>query len=271
MSEHCGDQCPLCRHKQSLDPALHTQLPTLGAYIGTLARASAHSPTATQCSETATPPLATADGTAGGQRTVYSQYVDPTSVEKEGFIFPENFLSEADRLKAMEYRKKYRSWRLKANHGSHGEFSKVVELMPGKPELRPLAAPRKAEPLSAPDEKQKDGSGRAEPQHELMTMTQEDDDPMQAWLSRMVSTGSEALMPLESRSSSLGMLSSEIMHSPKYSLKRHHTPSDDVDVAEDDARKRQCAFDFFAESMHSLRAEEQLQDPLRFLDACMTA
>jgi hypothetical protein len=42
-----------------------------------------------------------------------------------GFIFPENFLSEADRLKAMEYRKKYRSWRLKANHGSHGEFSKV--------------------------------------------------------------------------------------------------------------------------------------------------
>ena len=128
--------------------------------------------------------------------------------------------------------------------------------MPGKPELRPLAAPRKAEPLSAPDEKQKDGSGRAEPQYALMT--QEDDDPMQAWLSRMVSTGSEALMPLESRSSSLGTLSSEIMHSPKYSLKRHHTPSDDVDVAEDDARKRQCAFDFFAESMHSLRAEEQV-------------
>ena len=43
-----------------------------------------------------------------------------------GFIFPERFLSEAERRKAIEYRKQYRSWRLKANRGSHGEFSKVL-------------------------------------------------------------------------------------------------------------------------------------------------
>jgi hypothetical protein len=56
-----------------------------------------------------------------------------------GFIFPERFLSEAERRKAIEYRKQYRSWRLKANRGSHGEFSKVLPALSFCMRLRRVA------------------------------------------------------------------------------------------------------------------------------------
>jgi len=277
MSEHCNGECPLCRHKQSLDPSLHTQLPTLGAYVGTLARAS-HSPTAEQCSEADTPPLATADGTAVGQRAEYSQYVDPASIENEGFIFPERFLSEAERRKAIEYRKQYRSWRLKANRGSHGEFSKVVELMPERAELRPLVAPRKAEPPSVHAEKQNDGK-QLGLSHDARTVVKEEDEPTQAWLNKGLSTGSDESpcpVPL-SRFCSLSMLSSEISVSytdsvidarpapEPFGLKRQHDLSDDVyGLTEDNVRKRHCAVDFFfSDSAPSPSAEEQL---MQFLD-----
>jgi len=102
MSQSCQDSCPLCRHKQSLHPGLHKQLPTLGSFVGNLVKAPR------------------------------MDYVDPASIEKEGFIFPENYLSSDDREKAMAYRKQYRSWRTKAGHGSHGEFAKVVDLTPVK-------------------------------------------------------------------------------------------------------------------------------------------
>jgi hypothetical protein len=93
---------------------MHKALPTLGAYVNNMSK---------------TPQI---------------KYVDPASIEKEGFIFPEHYLSSSDREKAMAYRKQYRSWRTKGGHGSAGEFSNVVELTPGKnkpPQLpmRPMA------------------------------------------------------------------------------------------------------------------------------------
>merc|ERR1711939_1274965 len=45
--------------------------------------------------------------------------------------------------KALEYRKQYRSWRTKQNHGSHGEFNRVVDLTPAK--MPPLQLPSRAE------------------------------------------------------------------------------------------------------------------------------
>ncbi len=191
-----------------------------------------------------------------------------------GFIFPERFLSEAERRKAIEYRKQYRSWRLKANRGSHGEFSKVppalsfcmrlrrvalfrapylahgvcwqvVELMPERAELRPLVAPRKAEPPSVHAEKQNDGK-QLGLSHDARTVVKEEDEPTQAWLNKGLSTGSDESpcpVPL-SRFCSLSMLSSEIsmsytdsvidarpapVRAPEpFGLKRQHDLSDDV-------------------------------------------
>lgn len=113
-----------CRQPQSLHPGEHKHLPTLGTYVQQLKNPS-----------------------------TVPQFVDPASIETEGFIFPENYMSAQEREKALEYRKQYRSWRTKQNHGSHGEFNQIVDLTPTKtapPQLPPRSELREFLEVGSP-------------------------------------------------------------------------------------------------------------------------
>ena len=113
--------------------------------------------------------------------------------------------------------------------------------MPERAELRPLVAPRKAEPPSVHAEKQNDGK-QLGLSHDARTVVKEEDEPTQAWLNKGLSTGSDESpcpVPL-SRFCSLSMLSSEISMSytdsvidarpapEPFGLKRQHDLSVDV-------------------------------------------